>query len=193
MTMSMYEKVLAVTDRKLCTRPFPEQIHRVCGCRPKALVLREKDLTPQAYRELAEQVLEICGEYQVDCILHNFTGAARELGVKRIHLPLKKLLSLSAEEKAAFAGIGTSVHSPEQARQALEAGAAWLFAGHIYESQCKAGLPPRGLEFLREICRLAGTVPVYAIGGIRRSQAQIREIQSCGAAGACIMSEMMKL
>ena len=95
----MYEKVLADTDRKLSTRPFPEQIRRVCGCRPKALVLREKDLTPQAYRELAEQVLEICGEYQVDCILHNFTGAARELGVKRIHLPLKKLLSLSAEER----------------------------------------------------------------------------------------------
>ena len=36
MTMSMYEKILAVTDRKLCTRPFPEQIRRVCGCRPKA-------------------------------------------------------------------------------------------------------------------------------------------------------------
>ena len=92
--MSMYEKVLAVTDRKLCTRPFPEQIRRVCGCRPKALVLREKDLTPQAYRELAEQVLEICGEYQVDCILHNFTGAARELGVKRIHLPRNRPVRL---------------------------------------------------------------------------------------------------
>ena len=55
----MYEKILAVTDRKLCLRPFPEQIRRVCGCRPKALVLREKDLTPDAYRDLAEQVLEI--------------------------------------------------------------------------------------------------------------------------------------
>ena len=66
-----------------------------------------------------------------------------------------------------------------------------MFAGHIYESQCKPGVPPRGLEFLREICGMS-RIPVYAIGGIRRDAGQIREILDCGAAGACILSDMMR-
>ena len=187
----MYEKIVAVTDRKLALRSFPEQTRRICGMRPAALVLREKDLTPEAYEKLAEPVLEICREFQVPCILHNFPGAARALGVKNLHLPLPVLLSLSGEEKAAFERIGTSVHSPEQLRAAEEAGAAYVFAGHIYESQCKPGVPPRGLEFLREICGMS-RIPVYAIGGIRRDEGQIREILDCGAAGACILSDMMR-
>ena len=191
--MFTYKNIVAVTDRKLCVRPFPEQIRRICERQPAALVLREKDLALEEYRELAEQVMEICRKYQVKCILHNFPETARSLGAGRIHLPLGKLLELGKEEKAGFDGIGTSVHSPEQTRQALEAGAAWLFAGHIYDSQCKPGIPPRGLDFLRKICALADPVPVYAIGGIRRDEEQLQEVLSCGAAGACMMSEMMRL
>ena len=190
--MSMYEKILAVTDRKLCTRPFPEQIRRVCERHPAALVLREKDLSEPEYRRLAEQVLEICGEYRVKCILHNFPETARVLGVGSLHLPLSRLLSMPEAERADFAEIGTSVHSPEQLKEALEAGADYVFAGHIFASQCKPGLPPRGLEFLREICERSD-VPVYGIGGIRPEEAQIRAVLDCGAAGVCILSEMMKL
>lgn len=190
--MFMYEKIIAVTDRKLCSRPFAEQILRVCQRRPAALVLREKDLSETEYRSLAQEVLEICREYHVKCILHNFPETALELGVKRIHLPLFKLSSLPGQMKAEFSEIGTSVHSPGEAREAAQNGASYLFAGHIYDSQCKPGLAPRGLPFLKEIC---GTVnmPVYAIGGIRPEEAQIREVLDCGAAGACIMSGMMRL
>lgn len=188
----MYEKIIAVTDRKLCVRPFQEQIRRVCRKHPAALVLREKDLEPDAYRELAGEVLAICGEYDVRCILHNFPEAAGELGADYLHLPLEKLLALPEGDRKAFAGIGTSVHSREQAAAALEAGASWLFAGHIYESQCKPGVPPRGLGFLRDICGMT-EIPVYAIGGIRPDRGQMEEILSCGAAGACMMSEMMRI
>ena len=56
-----FHLVLAISNRSLCERPFLEQIERVCKLRPDALVLREKDLSPQEYKELAEQVLEMDG------------------------------------------------------------------------------------------------------------------------------------
>ena len=52
----MYRDLIAVTNRHLCSRPFTEQITRVCKLHPKALILREKDLPEEEYFSLARQV-----------------------------------------------------------------------------------------------------------------------------------------
>ena len=122
-----------------------------------------------------------------------FTEAAHILGADGIHLPLWKLRE-AAEKKQldGFTTIGVSVHAANEALEALSLGATYLTAGHIYATDCKKGLPPRGTAFLREICQTV-SIPVYAIGGIRLEAAQIREVMSCGAVGGCIMSGMMAL
>ena len=56
----------------------------------------------------------------------------------------------------------------------------------------KKGLPPRGLDFLQQVCEHV-KVPVYAIGGIKASENQFQEIMAHGAKGGCIMSGMMQL
>ncbi|HBV52505.1 MAG TPA: thiamine phosphate synthase, partial [Clostridiales bacterium] len=91
-----------------------------------------------------------------------------------------------------FRQIGASVHSVQDALRAEALGAGSGTAGHIYETSCKEGLPPRGTEFLRAVCS-AVRIPVYAIGGIRLEENQIRTVLGCGAAGVCIMSGMMTL
>ena len=63
-----------------------------------------------------------------------------------------------------------------------------MSAGHIFATDCKKDLPPRGLEFLKEVCNSV-TIPVYAIGGIKLSDVQMDEITK----GGCIMSGMMSL
>jgi len=195
--MSTYNRsVVAVTNRALCTRPFLEQVERVCAFQPAALVLREKDLDESAYEALAADVLAICKRHRVPCVLHSFLDVAKRLGVKQIQLPLWKLEEAAADANRpldSFSRIGASVHSVEDARRAGQLGASYLIAGHIFATGCKPGVPPRGLEFLREVCRTA-SVPVYAIGGISLdSGQQIRSVLSCGAAGVCIMSGMMRL
>lgn len=191
----LYGKVIAVTNRRLSVRPFLSQISRICECGPRALVLREKDLSEEEYFSLAKQVSQICASADVKLIIHKYRSVAAELGIRSIHLPIAELEAMRAGD-GAYAGlfdeIGCSVHSVEEACRAQELGADYLFAGHIYRTDCKKGLPPRGLEFLREIC---GTVriPVYAIGGIRPEAGQIREVMDAGAAGVCIMSAMMQL
>ena len=91
-----------------------------------------------------------------------------------------------------FSVAGTSVHSVEEAVEAEKLGASYISAGHIFSTDCKKGMPPRGLDFLKDVCRSV-SIPVYAIGGIRIDKAQLQELLDCGAAGGCVMSGMMKL
>lgn len=185
-------KIIAVSNRKLCKRPFFEQIERVCKRHPEAVILREKDLTEEEYRILAKEVMNICSRYQVSCILHNFWNTAIELGCTSVHLPLPVLQKLPDEEKNKFTKIGISIHSVEDAKEAEQLGASYLTAGHIYATDCKKGLPPRGLDFLKEICKTV-SIPVYGIGGVKFDEKQWRDMERCGAAGGCIMSGMMEI
>ena len=187
----MYKDIIAVTNRHLCQSPFLEQIERICSVHPKALLLREKDLSEEAYEALAREVLAICDAPQVPCILHFFPEVAKKLQVDAIHLPLWKLKKY-ASELTDFSQIGTSTHSPAEALEAQQLGATYVTAGHIYTTDCKKGLPPRGLAFLRDVCNTV-QIPVYGIGGIKLDAEQIAEVKSSGAKGVCIMSGMMLL
>ena len=185
-------KIIAVSNRKLCDRPFLEQIERVCKIHPEAVILREKDLTEEEYRILAKEVMNICSRYQVSCILHNFWETAIELGSTSVHLPLQVLQKTTDEEKKKFTKIGISIHSVEEAKEAERLGASYLTAGHIYATDCKKGLLPRGLEFLEEVWKEVN-IPVYGIGGIKFDEEQWNDMEKCGAVGGCIMSGMMKI
>lgn len=185
-------KIIAVSNRKLCDRSFLEQIERVCKIDPEAVILREKDLTEEEYRTLAKEVMEICNHYQIPCILHRFWKIAVELECTAMHLPLPIFRVLSDKEKKKFTKIGISVHSVEEAKEAEQLGASYLTAGHIYATDCKKGLPPRGLGFLKEVCREV-SIPVYGIGGIKFDEEQWNDMEKCGAVGGCIMSGMMEI
>lgn len=188
--------VIAVTNRTLCSSPFEEQIRRVCSLHPKAVILREKDLTEKEYRNYAKQIKKICDSYQVPCILHTFWQVAIEEGMDSIHLPFPLLQEIGKSENRkildSFQKIGTSIHSVTEAEQAEQLGVSYLTAGHIYATDCKKGLPPRGTGFLKKVCDTV-SVPVYGIGGIHFEEKQWEELEQAGAAGGCIMSGMMKV
>jgi thiamine-phosphate pyrophosphorylase len=86
--------------------------------------------------------------------------------------------------------LGVSVHSAEEAVEAEKLGVTYLIAGNIYETDCKKGLPGKGLEYLEAVCQ-AVSVPVYAIGGITKEH--ILDVEQAGAAGGCMMSGLMKI
>ena len=181
-------EILCVTNRQLCVGDFLERVAEIADCRPAGIILREKDLPEGDYEALARQVLEICRARNIRCILHTFVPAALRLGADAIHLPLPVLRQLTAAEKARFSVLGASCHSVEDAREARELGCTYITAGHVFATDCKKGLPPRGLDFLGQVCR-AVDIPVYAIGGI--SAGNFADILAAGAAGGCVMSGPM--
>lgn len=187
--------LIAVTDSASCPRPLPEQIERLAKLtelRPQAVILRAKALDKAAYRTLALQAQQSCEAAGIPLILHSDWQLARELGISMLHLPLALLRQISEYERAYFTWLSTSVHSVGEAQEAQALGATVLIAGHIYTTQCKAGLAPRGIGFLQSVCS-AVNLPVYAIGGISFDAAQHAELQANGARGACVMSAYMRL
>ena len=177
-----------MTNRKLVRGDFLERLKEIARQRPAGILLREKDLAPEEYRKLAREVQSICEKAGVPCILHSFTGVAEELEADALHLPLPLLRKLPGEDRGRFRQLGASCHSVADAREAQSLGCTYITAGHIFDTDCKRGLPGRGLDFLREVCR-AVTIPVYAIGGIEPKR--MAEIFAAGAAGACVMSGPM--
>lgn len=85
--------------------------------------------------------------------------------------------------------IGTSIHSVDDAVFAESHGADYITAGHIFTTDCKKGLPGRGIDWLKSICN-AVSIPVYAIGGI--SDANVSMLSDCNISGYCMMSASMK-
>lgn len=187
--------LIAVTDSATCPRPLPKQIERLAKLtelRPQAVILRAKSLDKAAYRTLALQAQQSCKVTGIPLILHSDWQLAHDLGISKLHLPLALLRQISEYERAYFTWLSTSVHSVGEAQEAQALGATVLIAGHIYTTQCKAGLAPRGLGFLQSVCS-AVSLPVYAIGGIGFDAAQHAELKANGARGACVMSAYMRL
>lgn len=169
--------------------------------KPDMLILREKDLAEEEYEKLLKMVWKKLSDSSVEVIPHTFLKAAKNTGIANIHLPfplLKKYMEsqavceTSCENRKILRGmkvIGTSVHSLEEALEAERLGASYVIAGHIFSTECKPGLEPRGLTFLQKICE-GVKIPVYAIGGIHPDN--LEKIAQTGAAGACMMSEFMR-
>lgn len=171
-------KIICVTNRKLCG-DFLTRIEALYKCGAE-IILREKDLSEAEYEELAKQVIRVCP----DVTLHTYAETAKRLGANKIHLPFSMI-----EKGTGFLTSGVSVHSAEEARQAEQMGADYVTAGHIFATDCKKGLAPRGIEFLAKTARTVN-IPVYAIGGI--TPGNIALIKEAGAQGACIMSGFMR-
>ena len=178
----------AVTNRNLCKRPFFDVIEDLSKKDVKTIVLREKDLSEEEYYEIAEKCKEICDRNGASLTIHNFIDVARRLGIKKIHLPYPVFLK-EAGNLSDFESVSTSIHKPEEAIKAQKLGVDFVFAGHVFVTDCKKGLPPRGLEFLTDVVN-AVKIPVYGIGGI--NEENITKIMECGAAGGCMMSGFMK-
>ena len=185
--MSMSD-ILCVTNRKLCCEDFQKRIERIAAFRPKGIILREKDMEANDYLELAAKIMKICEQHGVMCILHSFTDMAISFHAKAIHLPLHLLREMTDEQKSRFTHLGASCHSVEDALEAQALGCTYITAGHVFETDCKKGLPGRGIEFLRNVCA-AVDIPVYGIGGIDADN--IALVRDAGASGACLMSSLM--
>ncbi|KIL50909.1 thiamine phosphate synthase [Jeotgalibacillus campisalis] len=144
-------------------------------------------------RATASQLLE-----WVDLLLKQGVPADKIVINDRVDVALARSLSVQLayhslpvnEVKKLNSGIrsGVSIHSQKEAMQAAALGADLVFFGHIYETDSKPGLPPKGTEALLPTVK-ACSVPVIAIGGIKPHHVPL--IKKTGAAGIAVQSGIM--
>ena len=236
-------KLICVTNRKLCKGyekygfdAFYDRISEIVNMkqdiRPASIILREKDLSEEEYREVAKRLKIICDRAGVVFCAHNYALVAEELGTPA-HFPLHVLEKLVRDKKISKTNprnsgmlneisngmpdgrsngmpdgrsnnildrrseiynlmrYAASCHSVEDALCAYKLGCDYVTAGHVYITDCKKGLAPRGIDFLKKMCDSV-PIPVYGIGGIDLESDKIDEVKQAGAKGACIMSGYMK-
>ncbi len=188
-----YEHTIVITNRHLVQGDFLEQLEKVTKLHPHALILREKDLTDDAYESLAKKVFDLCKREDITFFLHTKIEIARKIGCQNIHLSIPVLKGLSETEKKAltedFCEISISCHSMEDVEIAMAGGATQIILGTIFETECKKGVLGKGVEFVREICQKC-PLPVYAIGGMNLQRLPL--VIDAGAAGCCMMSGFMQ-
>ena len=199
-------KLNIITNRKLCENENLErQIEKIFSAYEKkiilknfdivALTLREKDLDKNEYLKLIEKIYPICQKYKINLILHqNYDlNLDDKYNIEGIHLSYSIFKSLNENIKAElikkYKRIGVSVHSLDEAKEVESLGASYVVAGHIFETDCKKGLEPRGLKFIKDLSS-ALTIPIFAIGGIDEKNSL--SVINNGAFSVCMMSTLMK-
>lgn len=182
--------LIAVTNRTLIgtnLSEFYKKIEQLAKASPKKIILREKDLTEDEYEEIAKNCKKICDLKNVDFAVNKFISVAKKLNIKNIHFSVNDF-SKNINNLTFFNSVGVSVHSPAEALFAEKHNANYVIAGHIFQTDCKKDLPPRGISFLNSVCKET-SLPVYAIGGITPNN--IAELKSTNIAGVCLMSSLM--
>ena len=199
-------KLNIISNRKLCeNQNLEKQIKKIFSTYKKkiylenfeivALTLREKDLDKNEYLNLVKKIYPICKKYGIDLILHqNYDlNLDEKYKIKGIHLSYEifKSLNKNIREKLIkkYKRIGVSIHSLDEAKEVESLGATYVVAGHIFKTDCKKGLEPRGLNFIKELSSIL-TIPIFAIGGINKENSSL--VLNSGAFGVCMMSSLMK-
>ena len=161
-------KLNIISNRKLCENEnLEKQIKKIFLAYEKkiilknfdivALTLREKDLNKNEYLKLIEKVYPICQKYKINLILHqNYDlNLDDKYNIEGIHLSYSIFKSLNQNIKAElikkYKRIGVSIHSLDEAKEVENLGASYVIAGHIFETDCKKGLKPRGLKFVEDL------------------------------------------
>ena len=130
---------------------------------------------------------------QPTIFVHNFADFALRAGERNLWLPLGVLRSFSAAHgaeflRANFKKLVASCHSEAEAREALELGAGAICLSHIFATDCKAGLAPRGLNLIR-VVREFFAGEIYALGGI--TPRNFASVLRAGADRIAVMSSAM--
>ena len=180
--------IVFLTSRNLCKDDFLSRIEKLCISKPDILILREKDMDFDSYLFLARSVKDICKKYEVNFYINSKIDVAKKLNIKNIQLGFDDFFKYkkSLEE---FENIIVSVHSFDEVKALQNENIKYIIAGHIFETACKKGLEPRGLEFLKELCENS-EIAILGIGGIDKNN--YKEVLKNGAKGFCIMSETMQ-
>ena len=199
-------KLNIISNRKLCKNENLErQIEKIFLAYEKkiilknfeivSLTLREKDLDKNEYLNLVEKIYPICKKHKINLILHqNYDlNLDDRYMIKGLHLSYEIFKSLNKNIREdlikKYKRIGVSIHSLDEAKEVENLGASYVVAGHIFETDCKKGLEPRGLKFVEDLSSVL-TIPIFAIGGIDEKNSQ--SVIDSGAFSVCMMSSLMK-
>lgn len=180
-------KLFLITNRRLVKEgSFFSRIERAVAGGIDSIILREKDLSYEELLPIAKEIKDSVKKEGTQLIVNANLEVAEAISAEGYHIGYETFM----KNKPSFDGlVGVSVHSLEEAIEAEKQGANYLLASHVFETNCKAGLEPKGLAFI-ELILSRVKIPVIALGGINLEN--VRSVVSLGVEGIAIMSGIME-
>jgi thiamine-phosphate pyrophosphorylase len=180
-----------VTDRSFTEdRSLPDVV--ACAVRGGATMvqLREKRAAAREIFDLALSLRKVLGPLEIPLIINDRLDIAMAAGCEGVHLgPRDMPPSAARRVMGPERLLGVSVHTPEDARGAEEAGADYVSVSPVFYTATKAKIrTPVGLEGVRAVCE-AVQIPVIGIGGINASN--VAGLIRAGARGGAVVSAVM--
>ena len=175
-----------VTDDAVVARPdFPAHARRVfqAGGRGIAFHLRAPRADGRRVYELARDLVPLGVLDEVLFVVNDRVDVAMVLA-DGVHVGRRGLRPRDARRLVGRDRLlGVSVHDGAAARDAVAAGADYLFAGHVWDTPSHPGEPARGLDLVRAAA--SGGTPVFAIGGV--TVERVPEARQAGAVGVAVI------
>lgn len=182
-TMLLY----AVTDRAWTGRQsLYEQVEAALKGGATCIQLREKDLNGKDFLREAMEISALCKEYQVPFLINDNVEIAIQCHADGVHVGQEDMEAFKVRQRVGKDMIiGVSVHSVEEALEAVRNGADYLGVGAVFSTSTKADAEVLPKQVLGDICS-AVEIPVVAIGGI--SKANISQLSGTGVDGVALVS-----
>lgn len=182
-TMLLY----AVTDRAwVGKQSLYEQVEAALKGGVTCVQLREKELAEDEFLVEAIEIAALCKQYKVPFFINDNVDIAIKCKADGIHVGQEDMVATQVRQKVGDDMIlGVSVHSVEEALEAVKNGADCLGVGAMFSTSTKTDVDVLPKEVLKAICE-AVDVPVVAIGGI--SKANILELSGTSVDGVALVS-----
>ena len=177
----------AVTDRMWTGKQtLMEQVEDALKGGATCMQLREKELDEAAFLQEALEMKALCEKYHVPFFVNDNVEIAVKCKADGIHVGQSDMATAKVRQTVGEnMMIGVSVHSVEEALEAVRNGADCLGVGAMFSTSTKANADVLTKEVLKEICD-AVDVPVVAIGGI--SKENMKELSGTGVDGVALVS-----
>ncbi len=177
----------AVTDRAwVGKQSLHQQVEAALKGGVTCVQLREKKLHQTAFLQEAADLCALCRQHKVPFLVNDNLDVAIACGADGIHVGQEDLPATEVRRRVGNAMIlGVSVHTVEEARQAVRDGADYLGLGAVFPTGTKTDVDVMSTETLRAICG-AVDVPVVAIGGINRNN--LLQLSGSGVDGVALVS-----
>ncbi len=182
-TMLLY----AVTDRAWVGRQsLYEQVECALKGGATCVQLREKELDDEAFLKEALELGALCRRYNVPFFVNDNVDIAVRCHADGVHVGQEDMAAAQVRSRVGDEMmIGVSVHTVDEALEAVKNGVDCLGVGAVFPTSTKADADVLPKETIRDICN-AVDIPVVAIGGIGRGN--ISELAGTGVDGVALVS-----
>ncbi len=156
------------------------------------LQLREKSLSDREILKAADEIMQVTNGTETRFILNDRADLAFICGADGLHLGQDDI-SLCDAKKICGEKVfryGLSTHNLEQVKEAVQLKPDYIGFGPIFTTPTKAKPDPVvGTEMIPEAVKLAGDIPVVAIGGIDGEN--LISVLDAGARNVCMVRYFM--